>query len=113
MEREPGNGGGVAKAAGTSAVLTRKVDDACVVKMPSGREMLVSKYCVATYGRVSNIDHNKKHIGSPNRMRWLGIKQRSGKFQKKNGYNGRKMRKRRPIISYHKSVTSTHESFNN
>ena len=32
-------------------------------------------------GRVSNIDHHLEHIGSPNRLRWLGYRPRSGKFQ--------------------------------
>ena len=37
------------------------------------------------------------HIGSPNRMRWLGIKQRSGLWHRKTGRFGRKIRALPPV----------------
>ena len=37
-------------------------------------------------------------IGSPNRMRWLGIRPRSGLWQRKDGYRGRKVKKPPPTI---------------
>nr|KAG5711270.1 hypothetical protein BaRGS_005967 [Batillaria attramentaria] len=67
-----GAGGVIARAAGTSAQLVRKVGDRCVLRMPSKREINVSHECMATLGRVSNIDHNKKPIGKAGRNRWFG-----------------------------------------
>ena len=40
---------------------------------------------MATVGHVSNEDHNTKHIGSPNRLRWLGFRPRSGLWHRKDG----------------------------
>ena len=45
-------------------------------------------------------------IGSPNRMRWLGIRPRSGLYQKKDGTKGRKVKKPPPTIQ-----TTTHEEY--
>lgn len=42
-------------------------------------------------GRLSNIHHNKEHIGSPNRLRELGRRPRSGLEQRKSGRFGRKI----------------------
>ncbi|KAG8254908.1 54S ribosomal protein L2 mitochondrial, partial [Homalodisca vitripennis] len=41
--------------------------------------------------RLSNIHNDKMHIGSPNRLRELGYRPRSGLFQLKTGRFGRKI----------------------
>lgn len=92
VELYPGEGGVVARAAGTSAQLLRKVGDRCILRMPSKREINVSQECMVTVGRVSNIDHNKKIIGKAGRNRWFGVRPQSGRWQRKTGYNGRKIR---------------------
>ena len=97
IERFPGEGGKIARAAGVCGIIARKVNDNVVVKMPSKREMCVSKECMATVGRVSNVDNDKKIMGSPNRMRWFGIRPRSGLRQVKTGKNGRKINKVKPM----------------
>ncbi|KAL5014194.1 hypothetical protein ScPMuIL_008464 [Solemya velum] len=83
VELYPGAGGCVSRAAGTCAQLVRKIGDRCIVKMPSKREINLSQECMATVGRVSNVDHNKEQIGSPGRARWLGIRPRSGWWHRK------------------------------
>lgn len=88
----PGGDGRVATAAGVSAVLLKKVDDKVIVRMPSKREMCVSAKCTATVGRLSNIDHNKIELGKAGRNRWRGIRPRSGRWHRKEGKHGRKIR---------------------
>ena len=97
IEMYPGEGGKIARAAGTCGIIARKVNDTVVVKMPSKREMCVAKECMATVGRVSNVDNDKEIMGSPNRMRWLGIRPRSGLWQRKTGKHGRKIRRIKPM----------------
>lgn len=48
-------------------------------------------------GRLSNVDNNKIHIGSPNRLRELGYRPRSGLFQLKTGRFGRKIYSLPPV----------------
>ncbi|ESN97266.1 hypothetical protein HELRODRAFT_185933 [Helobdella robusta] len=105
IERFPGDGGKVATSAGTSATLVRKQvdkegEDVCVLKMPSKREIVVSSRCVATVGRVSNVLHNKKHLGKAGAKRLLGIRPRSGLWHRKTGKHGRKIRAIRPPLVY-------------
>ncbi|XP_043531583.1 39S ribosomal protein L2, mitochondrial [Chiloscyllium plagiosum] len=60
----------------------------------------VLESCVATVGRVSNVDHNKRVIGKAGRNRWLGIRPSSGLWQRKGGWAGRKIRPLPPMKSY-------------
>ncbi|XP_072266429.1 large ribosomal subunit protein uL2m [Pyxicephalus adspersus] len=60
----------------------------------------VSETCVATVGRVSNVDHNKRIIGKAGRNRWLGIRPSSGLWKRKGGWAGRKIKPLPPIKSY-------------
>lgn len=46
---------------------------------------------------MSNIDHNKIHIGSAQRNRELGNRPRSGLWHRKEGKHGRKIRKLPPM----------------
>lgn len=100
VELFSGNGGTVARAAGTSAQLVRKVGDRCIVRMPSKREINVAQECMATVGRVSNVDHNKRVLGKAGRSRWLGVRPQSGWWHRKTGYNGRKIRPIKPTKTY-------------
>lgn len=107
VEIFPEEGGKKARAAGTCCQLVRKIGDRCIVRLPSKHEIEVSHNCMVTIGRVSNVDHGDKHIGSPNRMRWLGIMQRSGLWHRKTGYNGRKIRPLPPVRVYNKPKPPT------
>ncbi|XP_076447750.1 large ribosomal subunit protein uL2m-like [Babylonia areolata] len=100
VELYSGEGGVIARAAGTSAQLVRKVGDRCIVRMPSKREINISQDCMVTVGRVSNMDHNKKIIGKAGRNRWFGIRPQSGWWHRKTGYNGRKIRPIKPTKTY-------------
>lgn len=51
---------------------------------------------VLIIGRVSNVIHNTIHIGSPNNLRRLGYRPRSGLWQRKTGKHGRKIRRPPP-----------------
>ena len=79
--------------------------------MPSGDEVILDEKCMAVYGSVSNSGQILRPVGSPNRMRWLGIKQRSGLHHRKTGYNGKKIKKGKSAITYEQSAKSTHEMF--
>lgn len=48
-------------------------------------------------GQISNANHYKEHIGSPNRNRELGNRPRSGLWQRKTGRFGRKIRPPPPL----------------
>ncbi|XP_060706690.1 39S ribosomal protein L2, mitochondrial [Hemiscyllium ocellatum] len=100
LELYPGKGALYIRAAGTCGVLLRKVNGTAIVQLPSKRQVQVLESCVATVGRVSNIDHNKRVIGKAGRNRWLGIRPSSGLWQRKGGWAGRKIRPLPPMKSY-------------
>ena len=100
VEKYPGDGGKLARAAGVSALLLRRQDDKCVLRLPSKREVQVSSQCMATVGRVSNVDHNKRVIGKAGVNRRLGIRPRSGRWHRKTGRFGRKIHPPAPVRVY-------------
>ena len=107
VEKYPGAGGEVARAAGVSSLIVRRVGDKVVVlRMPSKREIEVSAECTATVGRVSNVDHNKRVIGKAGRNRWLGIRPKSGRWHRKTGRSGRKIKPPKSAIVYTKPPTA-------
>jgi len=111
VEKYPGDGGKLAQAAGVTAVLVRRQDDRCVVRLPSKREVQVSSQCMATVGRVSNIDHNKRILGKAGIKRQLGFKPHSGRWHRKTGRFGRKIRPLPPVRVYQdKAPEKTPES---
>ncbi|PSN35212.1 hypothetical protein C0J52_16891 [Blattella germanica] len=64
-------------------------------------------HCVEHYpGRLSNVIHNKIPIGSPNRLRELGYRPRSGWWQRKSGKHGRKIKPLPPVRTVDKPVSS-------
>lgn len=111
IERQPGKGAQVAVSAGTSAQIVRKVDDSVIIKMPSKREMEISRECLAVVGRVSNVDHNKKKFKKFGEKRWLGIRPRSGRWHRKDGRFGRKIKPMRPAVVYNQPLEPPKEVF--
>ena len=77
IEMQPGQGGKLARSAGSSAQLANKEDRYAILKMPSGelRKVLIDGY--ATVGVVSNSDHSLQSMGKAGRNRWRGIKPRN------------------------------------
>lgn len=77
IEMQPGQGGKLARSAGSSAQLSNKEDRYAVLKMPSGELRKVLIDCCATVGVVSNSDHSLQSMGKAGRNRWRGIKPRN------------------------------------
>lgn len=100
LELYPGKGAQYIRAAGTCGVLLRKVNGTAIVQLPSKHQIQVMETCVATVGKVSNIDHNKRIIGKAGRNRWLGIRPSSGQWKRKGGWAGRKIRPLPPMKSF-------------
>ncbi|KAL4227105.1 54S ribosomal protein L2 mitochondrial [Mactra antiquata] len=98
IEKFERHGGVVARAGGCSGSILKKIGDNVIIKMPSNQEISISKYCMATVGRVSNIE--KQPIGSAQRHRWFGVRPASGLYQKKSGYHGRKIKAPKKLITY-------------
>ncbi|MBE7172155.1 MAG: 50S ribosomal protein L2 [Williamsia sp.] len=76
IEMQPGQGGKIARSAGSSAQLSNKEEKYAVLKMPSGELRKVLINCYATVGVVSNNDHNLQSMGKAGRNRWRGIRPR-------------------------------------
>lgn len=77
IEMQPGQGGKLARSAGSSAQLSNKEDKYAVLKMPSGELRKVLINCYATVGVVSNSDHNLETAGKAGVNRWKGIRPRN------------------------------------
>jgi large subunit ribosomal protein L2 len=77
IEMQPGQGGKIARSAGTSAQLTNKEEKYAVLKMPSGELRKVLINCFATVGVLSNSDHSLESMGKAGRNRWKGIRPRT------------------------------------
>jgi large subunit ribosomal protein L2 len=77
IEMQPGQGGKIARSAGSSAQLTNKEDKYAILKMPSGELRKVLINCYATVGVVGNSDHALQSMGKAGRNRWRGIRPRN------------------------------------
>lgn len=76
IELMPGNGGTLARSAGTYAQLVARESKYATLKLPSGEMRMVLVKCVATIGAVSNADHMNENLGKAGRNRWLGVRPR-------------------------------------
>ncbi|XP_008548230.2 39S ribosomal protein L2, mitochondrial [Microplitis demolitor] len=121
VEKYPGLGGFLIHAAGTyGTILRRDGDDRVIVQMPSKKLFSLASTCMATVGRLSNIDHGSTPIGSAQRNRELGNRPRSGLWHRKDGRHGRKIRRIPPPIPFTtnedykkiKPYCLTHSAFN-
>jgi large subunit ribosomal protein L2 len=75
VELQPGKGGQLVRAAGTSAQLLAKDHPLYVtLRLPSGEERYVPKSCLATVGQVGNVEHGNIKLGKAGRKRHLGIR---------------------------------------
>jgi len=72
VELEPGRGGQLARAAGTSAQLLAKEGIYAQIRLPSGEVRMVHENCLATIGQVGNTEHGNIKLGKAGRKRWLG-----------------------------------------
>lgn len=76
IELRPGQGGVMARSAGSYAQLTSRDGKYAIVKLPSGESRMVLTTCRATVGVVSNSDHGLERSGKAGRSRWLGRRPR-------------------------------------
>jgi large subunit ribosomal protein L2 len=74
IEMIAGRGAQMVRSAGTSAQLMSREEEFAHIKMPSGEIRLVRTNCLATIGRVGNVEHNSIVMGKAGRKRWLGIR---------------------------------------
>lgn len=72
IELEPGRGGKLVRAAGTSAKILAKEGNYAHVKLSSSEVRLIHLDCYATLGQVSNPDHRAVNVGKAGRMRHMG-----------------------------------------
>ncbi|PRY16199.1 LSU ribosomal protein L2P [Pontibacter ummariensis] len=76
IELQPGNGGTMARSAGSYAQLVAREGRYATIKLPSGELRMVLVNCYATVGTVSNADHMNVSLGKAGRNRWLGKRPR-------------------------------------
>jgi large subunit ribosomal protein L2 len=74
VELKPGQGGKMARSAGSSVQLVAKDDGYGVLRLPSGEMRRVPLTCRATVGQVGNTDHENQSGGKAGRSRWKGIR---------------------------------------
>jgi large subunit ribosomal protein L2 len=77
IELQPGQGGNLARSAGTFGQLTSRDGKFAIIKLPSGESRMVLTTCKATVGSVSNQDHDLEKSGKAGRSRWLGRRPRT------------------------------------
>jgi large subunit ribosomal protein L2 len=72
VELIEGNGGKLARSAGSSVILSGFDDEYAIIKLSSGETRKVRSNCKATIGVVSNPDQKNIQIGKAGRNRWKG-----------------------------------------
>ena len=76
IELKPGQGGKIARSAGSYAQLNARDGKFAIIKLPSGETRMILTTCLATIGVVSNSDHQLERSGKAGRSRWLGRRPR-------------------------------------
>ncbi|XP_050460815.1 39S ribosomal protein L2, mitochondrial [Cataglyphis hispanica] len=92
IEKYPGQGAFLIHAAGGVATIVRREEDRVVIQIAKKKLFSLHETCMATVGRLSNIEHASTPIGSAQKNRELGNRPRSGLFQRKTGRFGRKIK---------------------
>jgi large subunit ribosomal protein L2 len=77
IELHPGQGGALARGAGSYAQLLSREGKFAIIKLPSGETRMILVTCKATIGSVSNPDHSIEKAGKAGRSRWLGRRPRN------------------------------------
>ena len=74
VELYPGRGAKLIRSAGLSVQLMARSGGYATIKMASGEVRLINEKCRATFGVVSNPEHNLRVEGKAGRNRWKGIR---------------------------------------
>ncbi len=77
IELRPGQGGKMARSAGSYAQLVSREGKFAILKLPSGETRMILNTCKATIGMVSNPDHSLEVSGKAGRSRWMGRRPRT------------------------------------
>uniref|UniRef100_A0A248RCV4 Large ribosomal subunit protein uL2c n=1 Tax=Diplazium unilobum TaxID=1678212 RepID=A0A248RCV4_9MONI len=72
VELKSGKGGQSVRAAGVAAKVIAKEGQLATLRLPSNEIRLISQNCLASVGRVGNIDINNEGLGKAGSRRWLG-----------------------------------------
>jgi large subunit ribosomal protein L2 len=72
IELRPGQGGKMARSAGSSAQLVAKEGGKALLRLPSGEMRRVPDVCRATVGQLGNVTHEIESGGKAGRSRWIG-----------------------------------------
>jgi len=76
IELNPGQGGSIARSAGTYAQLSARDGKYAIIKLPSGETRMILSTCLATIGTVSNAEKANEVLGKAGRKRWIGRRPR-------------------------------------
>jgi large subunit ribosomal protein L2 len=60
IELRPGDGGKLVRASGTSAILFSKTSGSALIKLPSGKSILLDERCRATVGEIAGAGRKEK-----------------------------------------------------
>jgi large subunit ribosomal protein L2 len=74
VELDPGQGGRLARGAGSSLYIMSIEKKFAQLKLPSGEIRLVKKECMGTVGQVGNVDRRHVTLGKAGRSRYLGVR---------------------------------------
>ena len=74
LELKPGKGGQLCRAAGAFAQLVAKDGDYAQVRMKSGEIRKIHLDCMATIGKVGNLQHENVKLGKAGRKIWMGVR---------------------------------------
>src|SRR5699024_7647044 len=72
VEVKPGRGGGLARSAGTDALIRGREGKYAFGRLASGEARLMLTTCRGAVGQVGNIEHELIRSGKAGRSRWLG-----------------------------------------
>ena len=72
IEMKPGNGGKLARAAGTAVQLLAREGGYATLRLRSGEMRKVPEGCRATLGTLSNTENNRRKLGKAGANRWRG-----------------------------------------
>ena len=74
IELHPGKGAKFVRSAGLSAQLVARSGGYATIKLPSSEVRMIKDECKATFGALSNSEHNLRVEGKAGRMRWKGVR---------------------------------------
>jgi large subunit ribosomal protein L2 len=116
IELRPGQGGMLARSAGSGATIMAIEGGLAQLQMPSSEMRMVSNECYASIGQLSNAEHAKVWLGKAGRSRWLGRRPKvRGTAQNPvdhpyGGGEGRQGRGTRRPKTRHGKVTGGHKT---